>query len=155
MYKKEFISKVAEMLRVNDVRKPVPIKKHVFNITDDEGNVASFSVKKQDKEVLYTVSDVTNIVDACMSVILDTLKRGDEVNIKGFGCLRLKYRKARKTKDPNTGEWCDVAARYTPKLYIGNDMRIAAKLYELSLPPDAVGQIDNMSDVDEDFGGDE
>lgn len=155
MYKKEFVSKVAEMLRINDVRKPVSIKKHVFNITDDEGNVASFSVKKQDKEVLYTVGDVTNIVDACMSVILDTLKCGDEINIKGFGCLRLKYRKARKTKDPNTGEWCDVAARYTPKLYIGNDMRIAAKLYELSLPSDAAEQSNDTPDVDEDFGGDE
>ena len=55
------------------------------------------------------------------------------MNIKGFGCLGLHYRAARRTKEPNSGEWCEIEARYVPKFAYGNDLRLAAKLYEVSL----------------------
>ena len=136
MNKKEFISRVTEVLRENDVRKPVSVKKHTFHITDDDGNAADFHIKQHDKNVIYTVEDTTNFVDACLAVILDSLKNGEEISFKGFGSLGLHYRAARRTKEPNTGEWCEVEARYVPKFSFGNDLRMAAKLYELSLPPE-------------------
>ena len=134
MNKKEFISRVTEVLRENDVRKPVSVKKHTFHITDDDGNAADFHIKQHDKNVIYTVEDTANFVDACLAVILDSLKNGEEISFKGFGSLGLHYRAARRTKEPNTGEWCEVEARYVPKFSFGNDLRMAAKLYELSLP---------------------
>lgn len=132
MNKKELASRAAELLRLNDVRKPVKIKKHRFSITDEEGNVANFSVKRADKQVLYTNDDVNNIIDACITVVLESIKRGEEVNIRGFGVLGLHYRAARKTKQPGTDDWCEVAARYVPKFFYGNDLRRAAKLYNVS-----------------------
>lgn len=134
MNKKEFISRVTDVLRENDVRKPVSVKKHTFHITDDDGNAADFHIKQHDKNVIYTTEDTANFVDACLAVILDSLKNGEEISFKGFGSLGLHYRAARRTKEPNTGEWCDVEARYVPKFSFGNDLRMAAKLYELSLP---------------------
>lgn len=132
MNKKELSSRVTEVLRANNVRKPVSVKKHTFHITDEEGNTADFHIKQQDKNVIYTTDDTMNIIDACIAVIVDALKNGEEINIKGFGNLGLHYRAARRTKEPNTGEWCEIEARYVPKFSYGNDLRMAARLYELS-----------------------
>lgn len=133
MNKKELASRVAEALRENNMRKPVSVKKHTFHITDDEGNSADFNIKQRDKAVLYTVDDATNVIDACLAVILDAVRKGEEINIKGFGCLGLHYRAARRTKEPNSGEWCEIEARYVPKFAYGNDLRMAARLYEVNL----------------------
>lgn len=133
MNKKELSSRVAEVLRTNNLRKPVSIKKHTFHITDEEGNSADFHIKQQDKNVIYTVDDATNVIDACIAVITDALKNGEEISIKGFGTLGLHYRAARRTKEPISGEWCEIEARYVPKFAYGNDLRMAARLYELSI----------------------
>lgn len=133
MNKKELISRVTETLRENDLRKPVSVRKHTFHITDDEGNSADFNIRQQEKSVLYTADDVANIIDASLAVILDAIRKGEEISVKGFGTLGLHYRAARRTKEPNSGEWCEVDARYVPKFAYGNDLRMAAKLYEVSL----------------------
>lgn len=132
MNKKELSSRVAEVLRANNIRKPVSVKKQTFHITDEEGNTADFHIKQQDKNVIYTVDDTMNVIDACIAVIIDAIKNGEEISIKGFGNLGLHYRAARRTKEPNTGEWCEIEARYVPKFSYGNDLRMAARLYELS-----------------------
>ena len=132
MNKKELSSRVADVLRANNIRKPVSVKKQTFHITDEDGNTADFHIKQQDKNVLYTVDDTANVIDACIAVILDAIKNGEEISIKGFGSLGLHYRAARRTKEPNSGEWCEIEARYIPKFSYGNDLRMAARLYELS-----------------------
>ena len=132
MNKKELASKVADVLRLNDIRKPVKIKKHSFKITDEEGHIASFSVKPKDKMILYSVDDVLNIIDACLAVIIDAMKNGEEVAIRGFGSLGLHYRAARRAKQPGTDEWCEIDAHYTPKFFVGNDLKDAAKLYDIN-----------------------
>lgn len=133
MNKKELISRVAETLRNNNIRKPVSTPKQVFHISDDEGNHKDFVVRKTDKTVLYNAADVTAIVDACLSVVEDAIKHGEEVYLHGFGTLGVHKRAARTTKHPDTGELVEVSERYVPKFYFGNNLRMAAKLYELSL----------------------
>lgn len=132
MNKKELSSRVAEVLRANNIRKPVSVKKQTFHITDEEGNTADFHIKQQDKNVIYTVDDTMNVIDACLAVIIDAIKNGEEISIKGFGNLGLHYRAARRTKEPISGEWIEIEARYVPKFSYGNDLRMAARLYELS-----------------------
>lgn len=133
MNKKEFVTRVTEVLRENGTKKPISAKKHVFHISDNEGNNADFVVKQKNKSVIYTIDDTANIVDACLAVIEDALKSGEEINIHGFGCLGLHYRAARTTIDPYYGEPCEVEARYIPKFNYGKTLRMAARLYELSL----------------------
>ncbi len=133
MNKKDLISRITEVLHDNNTRKPVTTPKQVFHISDDEGNKKDFVVRKTDKAVLYTTSDVTAILDACMSVIEDAIKRGEEVSVYGFGSLGVHRRAARTTKHPDTGEIVEVKARYVPKFSFGNNLRMAAKVYELSL----------------------
>ena len=54
MNKRELASRTMEVLRSNNIRKPVSIKKHTFHITDDDGNTANFHVKQQNKNVIYS-----------------------------------------------------------------------------------------------------
>lgn len=132
MKKKELIRRVSETLRENNVRKTLGERVHTFHITDSDGNQADFSVRQKGRNVIYTMEDVSNILEACISVIIESIKSGEEVSIYGFGTLRLHHRAARRAKQPNTGEWCDVEARYVPKFFFGKDLRMAARLYELT-----------------------
>ena len=154
MNKKDLVSRVSEILRENDLRKPVKIKKHKFQIIDEEGNTAHFTVKRADKRVLYTVDDIGNIIDACLEAVLESVRRGEEVNIRGFGTLGLHYRAARRTKQPGTEDWYEIDAHYIPKFISGNDLRAAAKVYDISRKE--MGGTEYLYDVDfdEDEDGD-
>lgn len=133
MNKKEFITKVTDVLRENDIRKPVSIKKNSFRITDADGKTADFTVKQQDKAVIYTSDDVANIVGACLTVIEDSMKSGEEIAFRGFGALGLKYRAPRRVKNPGEGTWYTIDGHYIPKFLPGKVLKMAAKVFELSL----------------------
>lgn len=133
MNKKKLISSVVEVLREKGIRKPISVPRQVFHISDEEGNQKDFIVRKVDKTTAYNSGDVSAIVDACISVIEDSLIHGEEVSVHGFGSLGVHKRAARRTKHPNTGEPIEIDAHYIPKFSFGNNLRMAAKLYELSL----------------------
>lgn len=133
MVRSELVQRVGNALREKDIRKPISFQKKVFHITDDEGNTSDFVIKKTNKGVLYTNDDVNAIIGACVDVIEDALKHGEEISFRGFGTLGLHYRKPRSTKHPETGEYVDVPGRYLPKFNFGNELRMCAKVYELSL----------------------
>ena len=153
MNRKELVRRVAAVMKDNGIRKPISSPKQVFHISDDEGNTKDFVVKKTDKSVLFTIDDVESMVDAFICVIEDALKHGDSVSIRGFGTLGLHHRKARATKHPTTGEPIEVEARYVPKFFFGNDLRLCAKMFELSLKEkeDNLPQSDK-DDIDDDGG---
>lgn len=133
MNRKELVRRVALVLRDNNVRKPIHMQKQVLHISDDDGNKKDFVVKKRDASVLYTADDIEAVIDACMAVIKSALKQGESILIRGFGILGLNYRKARTARHPTTGEKVDVEGRYVPKFTPGNDLRMCAKVYELSV----------------------
>lgn len=150
MNRRDFIRAVSTLLRDSSARKVVSMPKQTFTITDDLGNARSFQVKKSEKKVLYTIEDVEQIVDACIYVIQDSLKRGESVSFHGFGTLGLKYRKPRSTKMIGSNENIDIEGRYIPKFQFGNDLRTCAKIYELSLEDKLAGFVPEYFDDDED-----
>ncbi|CCY68634.1 dNA-binding protein HU [Clostridium sp. CAG:678] len=133
MNKKELINKTVSVLKENNARKHVPQQKTTLHISDDNGQKKDFIIKKDSTDLLYTTKDVTEMFEAAIAIIEDSLKHGEEVNIHGFGTFSLKLRAARETKHPETGEVCVVKARYVPKFHFGNKLRMAAKIYELGL----------------------
>lgn len=154
MNRKELVRRIAAVMRDNGIRKPISSPKQVFHISDDEGNTKDFVVKKTDKDVLFTIDDIESMVDTCIYVIEDALKHGDSVSIRGFGALGLHHRKARATKHPTTGEPVEVEARYVPKFVFGNDLRLCAKMFELSLDEKGVNSPMPNDEVIDDNGGD-
>jgi len=55
------------------------------------------------------------IVDGLFGAIVDTLKKGEEVSIAGFGIFSVKQRAARMARNPKTGAQVKVEAKKVPK----------------------------------------
>ena len=133
MNKKEFIKCVTTLLRENDIKKPITIPKQVYTISDNEGNSKSFSIQKKDKREAYTLTDVSRIIDACIAIVKDQLKKGEPVEFYGIGSLGVHYRKPRDIKNVDSGEAVTVEGRYVPKFKFGNELRMCARVYGMSL----------------------
>ena len=139
MNKKDYISKVVDVLKANNIRKPVQAQRTVLHISDDNGNQSDFIIKKSEKGLLFTTNDISIILDAFLSVAEDAIKHGEDISIHGFGTLGVHRRAERQTLHPETGEPVTVSARYVPKFSFGNTLRTAAKVYETSLDDSEAG----------------
>lgn len=151
MTKAELIRSVTNALRSNNKKKQVSSIKHVLHISDDFGNHKDFIVHKGDRGIIYTIDDVETILEYTIAVIEDAIKRGEEITIRGFGTLGLKYRKARSTKNVKDGEQVEIAGRYVPKFSFGNELRRCAKYFELS-QNEAINDLQYVDDEYEEVG---
>lgn len=64
-------------------------------------------------------------VDAVFNTITDTLKKGEEVAIAGFGAFKVAKRAARQGINPKTGEKIQIAAKTLPKFRAGKQLKEA------------------------------
>lgn len=54
------------------------------------------------------------IVETVFGSIVQSLKSGDKIEIRGFGSFRTRERKPRTGRNPKTGERVDVPAKKIP-----------------------------------------
>jgi integration host factor subunit beta len=54
------------------------------------------------------------IVDAVFTSILAALRKGDKIELRGFGSFRLRRREPRKGRNPKTGDKVDVPPKKVP-----------------------------------------
>ena len=66
-------------------------------------------------------------VDTVFDTIMQTLAKGEEVNIAGFGAFVTKKRAARTGVNPRTGEKIQIAETVTPKFRAGKALKTAVK----------------------------
>jgi DNA-binding protein HU-beta len=71
--------------------------------------------------------DAGTAVDAVLTVIEDTLKRGGEVSFTGFGKFSVADRGARQGVNPQTGERIQIAASRVPRFSAGSALKKAVK----------------------------
>jgi len=64
-------------------------------------------------------------VDAVTSVISDCLARREKVTLVGLGTFRVTERKARRGRNPQTGETIQIPAKKAPKFAAGKSLRAA------------------------------
>lgn len=133
MQKKELIERTVENLKAKDMRKCVRAQKTVLHVSDDSGNTKDFEIRKEATGLLFTKLDVSAIAEALMEEIANAMKRGEEVNVYGFGRMALTYRAPRTTKHPDTGLPVSIDGHYTAKFTPGNALRLAARVYETSI----------------------
>jgi DNA-binding protein HU-beta len=72
-------------------------------------------------------TDAGKAVDAFLTTVEDTLKRGSEVNFSGFGKFSVAERGARQGVHPRTGEPINIAASKVPKFTAGSGLKKALK----------------------------
>lgn len=67
-------------------------------------------------------TDAEIIVQTVLDSIVDALKSGEKVELRGFGSFRLQGRKPRRGRNPKTGEAVQVPAKKVPYFKPGKDL---------------------------------
>jgi DNA-binding protein HU-beta len=77
------------------------------------------------KRMDISTSESQRYLDALTTVVEDTLKGGEEVQITGFGKFYLQERKAREGRNPQTGKKMTILASKVPSFSAGNAFKEA------------------------------
>ena len=67
--------------------------------------------------------DAEAAVKAFTDVVSDALKKGDKIQLVGFGTFEVSERAAREGRNPRTGETMTIEASKTPKFKAGKALK--------------------------------
>ena len=70
-----------------------------------------------------TKKDAEKAVKAFIDVVTDELKKGEKVQVVGFGTFEVAERAAREGRNPHTGEPMPIAASKAPKFKAGKALK--------------------------------
>jgi DNA-binding protein HU-beta len=70
-----------------------------------------------------TKKDVEKVVNAFFGTVEGTLKDGDKVQLVGFGTFEVRERKARKGRNPQTGQEISIPATKVPAFKAGKALK--------------------------------
>ncbi len=75
---------------------------------------AQIQLPQKQTDVLLTV---------CLTSIIEALRRGERVELRGFGSFRLRDRPSRAGRNPKTGESVSIPAKRVPLFKAGKELR--------------------------------
>lgn len=78
-------------------------------------------------KVVSTKKEAKAAVDCVLSTITKALKKKQTVTLIGFGTFKVDKRKARKGRNPRTGEPIKIKAKKVPKFVPGKGLKAAIK----------------------------
>jgi nucleoid DNA-binding protein len=78
-------------------------------------------------KVTCSKKEAAEAVNATFAAIQKALKKGDAVTLVGFGTFGVSKRKARKGRNPQTGEAIKIAAKKVPTFKAGKGLKAAVK----------------------------
>ena len=67
--------------------------------------------------------DTELVVNTIFSSMTEALRRGDRIEIRGFGSFQVKVREAREGRNPKTGEEVKIPAKRTPFFKVGKELK--------------------------------
>lgn len=71
----------------------------------------------------YTQVEIEKVVTLFFNEVSSALIRGDRVELRGFGTFSTKERKARKGRNPRTGEAVEVDEKRVPYFKAGKQLK--------------------------------
>jgi DNA-binding protein HU-beta len=84
-------------------------------------------VEKIASDTGLTKADAQRALDATLENIKKALKKNQKVTLVGFGTFSVTKRKARKGRNPRTGEEIKIPATKAPKFTPGKGLKEAIK----------------------------
>jgi len=78
-------------------------------------------------KVVGTKKEAQSAVDTVFASITKALKKKDTVTLVGFGTFKVEKRKARKGRNPQTGEEIKIKAKKVPKFIAGKALKETVK----------------------------
>ena len=70
-----------------------------------------------------TKKDADVVLQTVLGNIVEALRRGEKVELRGFGSFRLRRRDARRGRNPRTGSRVDVPPKRVPFLKPGKELK--------------------------------
>ena len=67
--------------------------------------------------------DAETALKAFTDIVADELKKGEKVQLVGFGTFEVSERAAREGRNPQTGETMEIKASKTPKFKAGKALK--------------------------------
>jgi len=77
--------------------------------------------------IVSTKKEAQEMVECVLASIIKALKKGEDVTLTGFGKFSVVKRKARKGRNPQTGEEIKIKATKVPKFIPGKALKEAVK----------------------------
>ncbi len=63
------------------------------------------------------------VVDGFISTVINSLKEGKNIEIRGFGSFKVKKRKGRMARNPRTGEQVRVEDHFVPLFKVSKELK--------------------------------
>ena len=70
-----------------------------------------------------TKKDAERLVELVFESIIETLNRGEKIELRGFGSFRVRERGARRGRNPKTGAPVDIPAKRVPYFKPGKELK--------------------------------
>ena len=67
--------------------------------------------------------DMEVVVNTIFDSMIDALREGERIEIRGFGSFQVKIREAREGRNPKTGEPVHISAKRTPFFKVGKELK--------------------------------
>ena len=113
-------------------------------------------VKQISEELGLTQLKTKEIVQKTFKAIVDTLLREKRIELRNFGVFEVKRRKARKARNPRTGEKVDVEPKNVVTFKPGKEMEERVRQMDLVLedvtPQEETAALEDSNGQD-DHGG--
>ena len=71
--------------------------------------------------------DIELSIKTIIESMINSLKKGKRIEIRGFGSFSLRYRKSRIGRNPKSGETVNIDERYVPHFKPGKDLKERVK----------------------------
>ncbi|MBN1365471.1 MAG: integration host factor subunit beta [Syntrophaceae bacterium] len=82
-------------------------------------------IKKLQEELkTYSLKDVTYVVNIIFDSMIDAIKRGERIELRGFGSFEVRERKPRMGRNPKSGAQVKLEERKVPFFKTGKELRI-------------------------------
>jgi integration host factor subunit beta len=111
-------------------------------------------VKQISEKLGMTQLKTKEIVQQTFDAIVDTLLAEKRIELRNFGVFEVKRRKARKARNPRTGERVDVEPKYVVTFKPGKEMEEkvrqldrAAQMVGVAAGPDTAAGLDGNGTI--------
>ena len=72
-----------------------------------------------------TKNETESVVDTLFESIIDSLKTGKRIEIRGFGSFNIRHKNLRQARNPRTGEKVTVGPKNVPTFKISKEFKLA------------------------------
>ena len=83
-------------------------------------------IAKEQDQLPYR--DIELSVKTIIKSMVKSLRKGERIEIRGFGSFSLRYRKPRVGRNPKSGQSVSIEERYVPHFKPGKNLKERVKL---------------------------